>query len=88
MALGDRHKHKSERGQALLETAVVLPLILLVCVAIFEFGRVFQTWQVMTNAAREGARLAVIPNETSSTYRIASICICRLDSWRIRRRSS
>lgn len=51
----------------MLETAVVLPLVLLVSVAIFEFGRAFQTWQVLTNAAREGARLAVVPNSSSSS---------------------
>lgn len=50
----------------MLETAVVLPLVLLVSVGIFEFGRAFQTWQVLTNAAREGARLAVVPNSSSS----------------------
>src|SRR5215475_13183564 len=54
----------SERGAALVEVALTLPLILLVSVAIFEFGRAFETWQVMTNAAREGARVAVLPNAT------------------------
>jgi Flp pilus assembly protein TadG len=29
-------------------------------VGIFEFGRAYQTWQVLTNAAREGARVAVV----------------------------
>jgi Flp pilus assembly protein TadG len=57
---------KNERGQALLEMAVTLPLLLLVSVSIFEFGRAYQTWQVLTNAAREGARLAVLPNSTST----------------------
>lgn len=51
-----------DRGAALLETAIALPLVLLVSVGIFEFGRAFQTWQVLTNAAREGARVAVLPN--------------------------
>jgi Flp pilus assembly protein TadG len=55
-------KPNSERGTALLETAIALPLVLLVSVGIFEFGRAFQTWQVLTNAAREGARLAILPN--------------------------
>jgi Flp pilus assembly protein TadG len=41
---------KRERGAALLEA-----------VGIFEFGRAYQTWQVLTNAAREGARVAVLP---------------------------
>jgi len=50
-----------ERGQALVETAVTLPLILLVAVGIFEFGRAYQTAQVLTNAVREGARVSVLP---------------------------
>ncbi len=55
----------AESGQALLEAAITLPLLLLVSVGIFEFGRAYQTWQVLTNAAREGARVAVLPNTTS-----------------------
>jgi Flp pilus assembly protein TadG len=51
---------KSQRGAALLETAITIPLILLVSVSIFEFGRAYQTWQVLTNAAREGARIAIL----------------------------
>ena len=53
-----------QRGQALLETAMTLPLVLVVCVGIFEFGRAYQTWQILTNAAREGARTAVLPGAT------------------------
>jgi len=56
-----------QRGAALLEVAMTLPLLLLVSVGIFEFGRAFQTWQVLTNAAREGARVAVLPNAAAST---------------------
>ncbi len=55
-----------ERGSALIETALTLPLLLLVSVAIFEFGRAFQTWEVLTNAAREGARVSVLPNSTAA----------------------
>lgn len=55
---------RNDRGQGILETALVLPLLLLVSVSIFEFGRAYQTEQVLTNAAREGARLAVIPGST------------------------
>lgn len=57
---------RSERGAALLEMALTLPLLLLVCVGILEFGRAYQTWQVLTNAAREGARIAVLPGITDS----------------------
>ncbi len=54
----------SEKGAALLEAAVTIPLLLLIAVGIFEFGRAYQTWQVLTNAAREGARVAVLPDPT------------------------
>ena len=57
---------KGQRGAALIETAVTLPIILLVSVSIFEFGRAYQTWQVLTNAAREGARVAVLPDYTDT----------------------
>lgn len=57
---------RSAKGAALLEAAVTLPLLLLISVGIFEFGRAYQTWQVLTNAAREGARIAVLPNTTTA----------------------
>lgn len=56
-----RHSRSTERGQALVETALTLPLLLLISVGIFEFGRAFETWQIVTNAAREGARMASLP---------------------------
>ncbi len=59
-------RFRNQRGAALLETAITLPLVLLVCVSIFEFGRAFQTWQVLTNAAREGARVSVLPDSTDA----------------------
>ena len=55
---------RSHKGAALIEVALTLPLLLLVSVGIFEFGRAYQTWQVLTNAAREGARMAVLPDST------------------------
>jgi Flp pilus assembly protein TadG len=58
---------RSERGTAILETAITIPMLLLVAVGIFEFGRAFQTWQVLTNAAREGARRSAMPNATSAS---------------------
>ena len=57
---------RDTRGTALLEAAVTIPLLLLVSVGIFEFGRAYQTWQVLTNAAREGARIAVLPNSNAN----------------------
>lgn len=56
-----------ERGSALLETAITLPILLLLMVGIFEVGRAYETWQVLVNAAREGARYSVTPNSNPST---------------------
>ncbi len=60
---------RSEKGAALLEAAVTVPLILLISVGIFEFGRAYQTKQVLVNAAREGARIAVIEGTTDAEVR-------------------
>ncbi len=57
----------SERGNALIETAITMPLLLLLIVGIFEVGRAYQTWQVLTNAAREGARMSVTPSSDNAT---------------------
>ena len=49
-----------ERGQALAEFAIVLPLILFFIAAILEFGRAWNIKQAVTDAAREGARYTVV----------------------------
>jgi Flp pilus assembly protein TadG len=54
--------HGNETGAELIEFAFVLPLLLLVIVGIFDFGFLFQRYEVVTNAAREGARAAVLPD--------------------------
>jgi Flp pilus assembly protein TadG len=64
-----RTRLRNQRGTALLETAITLPIILFVSVAIFEFGRAYQVQQVLTNAAREGARIAVLEGVTDDDVR-------------------
>jgi Flp pilus assembly protein TadG len=59
-----RRRVRAESGQAMIETALALPVVLLLSVSVFEFGRAFQHWQILTNAAREGARLATLPGTT------------------------
>jgi Flp pilus assembly protein TadG len=52
---------RSERGAELIEFALVLPLLIFVIMALVDFGFLFQRFEVVTNAAREGARMAVLP---------------------------
>jgi len=49
-----------ERGAAAVELAIVFPLLFLVIAGIVDFGRAFFTQIEVTNAAREGARAAVV----------------------------
>jgi hypothetical protein len=53
-------------GQALTEFALVVPFFLLVLYGIIEFGRYVYTVQVLNNAAREGARYAIVHGEESN----------------------
>ena len=48
------------RGQALVEFALVIPIFLLVMIALFDLGRAVFAYNTLTNAAREGARMAIV----------------------------
>jgi len=56
---------KKRRGAALVEMALVLPIFFTVILGIIEFGRAMMVGQLVTNAAREGARMAVVEGTTN-----------------------
>jgi hypothetical protein len=53
---------RTERGAELIEMAIVTPVLLMIIAGIFDFGMMFRAWEVVTNAAREGARVGSLPN--------------------------
>ena len=53
---------RREDGQALVEFALVVPVLLLLIVGLVEFARAWNTKQVMTDAAREALRSSVVAN--------------------------
>lgn len=53
-------KINNKKGQALLEMALVLPIILLLIFGIIEFGRIYNAYLIINNASREGARHAAV----------------------------
>jgi Flp pilus assembly protein TadG len=57
---------------AILEAALVLPVILLVLFAIIELGTTFAQFQVVQNAAREGARAAVLYRQACTVAKVES----------------
>jgi hypothetical protein len=65
--LGDSHvsgrsSHRA-RGQSLVELALVLPIILLLFMAIFDFSRAIFAYNTVSNAARDGARIAIVDQQ-------------------------
>ena len=65
MATLNTDRRRGERGQAIVELALTLPLLMLVVLGVFDFGLMFERFEVVTNAAREGARVAVLPLYTT-----------------------
>ena len=59
-------RRRGERGAALVEFALAVPLLLVVIAGIVDFGFAFQRYEVITNAAREGARMATLPGYTDT----------------------
>lgn len=50
----------NQKGSAVLEMALILPFLLMLLFGIIEFSRVLSVKQVITNAAREGARAGAV----------------------------
>jgi Flp pilus assembly protein TadG len=53
---------RSQKGQSLVEFVLVLPIFIVLLFGIMEFGRIWETMNVLTSAAREGARVAAVTN--------------------------
>lgn len=80
---GPRGSVRSRAGQALAEFVLVIPVLLLLVFGIVEFGLAFRTHQIVTNATREGARVAVLPSthaEADSEAFVEDVVKQRLES--------
>jgi Flp pilus assembly protein TadG len=56
-----RRFRRAESGAELIEFGLTLPLLLLCVLGMIEFGFLFREYEIVTNAAREGARIAALP---------------------------
>lgn len=63
----DRHPTADRRGAAAVEMALVLPVFVTVTLGMIELGRGIMVAQLMTNAAREAARTAIIDGSTDAS---------------------
>lgn len=62
---GDRQP-KNRLGAAAVEFAVCAPVLVLLLIGMIEFGRMVMVQQVLTNASREGCRVAILDGSTNS----------------------
>jgi Flp pilus assembly protein TadG len=58
--LNRKNRTDGEKGQNLVEFAMVVPIFLILVFAIVDFGMGFHAWITVTNAAREGARIGAV----------------------------
>ena len=75
-----RNTPENEKGQSLVEFALVVPLLLLLVIGIAEFGRAWMARNVLTGAAREAVRAVVVTPYNETTARNRGLAI--LDSAR------
>lgn len=67
-----KYLHKSQKGQALVEFALLVPIFVILLFGIMEFARLWETMSVLTSAAREGARVAAVSSPSVSQARSAA----------------
>ena len=66
------------RGQALLEFALILPILLMLVLGIIEFGRIWNINQMVSDTTREGARRAVLADPTITQQGVHDFMMQRL----------
>lgn len=72
----NKYKGKErERAGALVEFAIIFPIIMLLLFGVVEFGRVMMVQNMVTSAAREGSRVAILPggNNAAVNTRVTNV---------------
>jgi Flp pilus assembly protein TadG len=65
-------RSRSERGAAAVEMAIVLPLLVMLIFGIIDLGRAFMTEILLTNAAREGSRVAQLTRDSADLANVTT----------------
>ncbi len=72
--IGSKGKERHhERGQSAVELALILPIFTVLLFGIIEFGRLWMTVNVMSGAAREGARVAAVSGTNFTQARTSAL---------------
>jgi len=73
----------NEKGQSLVEFALVLPILVLILSGIVQFGSIYNDYIVLQNAAREGARAGVVGKSDTEISNIVYAYADSLDPARL-----
>jgi Flp pilus assembly protein TadG len=68
-----RRRIRREDGQAYVEFALILPLLLLIVMGIIQFGNAFRTYITLTDATRVGGRQASVSMSVDESQRVQLI---------------
>ena len=71
---------KNNRGQALVEFALIIPVLLLLVVGVMEFGLVINQYMVVAEAAREGARSAALGGSNATVTTVVKTAASSIDT--------
>ena len=63
-----KYSTKKSKGQSLAEFALTIPVMLLLVFTFFDFGRAIYYYSALSNAVREGARHAIVINNTDRSH--------------------
>ena len=64
--------HRTERGQSLVEFALILPIFILVLAGLFDLGRAVYAYNTISNASRESVRVAIV-NQTGADIKAEAL---------------
>ena len=64
--------HRDELGAAVVEFALVVPVLFLIIFAVIDFGRALWTLNVLSSGVREGARAAAVEQSASTAVTVAT----------------
>jgi Flp pilus assembly protein TadG len=67
-----RRRDRHERGQALVEFALVLPVIVVIVLGLLDLGRAVYSYNTLAQSARQAARVAIV-NQVTSAVRSQAI---------------
>jgi Flp pilus assembly protein TadG len=75
------HRKAGERGVTVVEAAILIVAFFMLILGVIELGRFLSMRQVLTNAAREGARFAVAPLTQTNTLPDESEVVARVNTF-------